>query len=175
DMEKVTDALAHVFVPGRVQPVKNDLGISILVDYAHNAASLENVLETLKEYTEGKIITVFGCGGNRSTTRRFEMGEVSGKLSDYTVITSDNPRKEEPMQIIDNIVTGMKRTDGEYEVVPDRAEAITKAIASAKPGDTVLIAGKGHEDYQIFADRTIHFDDCEVASEAALKIREERG
>lgn len=173
--DKVTGALANVFVPGRVQPVKNDLGISILVDYAHNAASLENVLLTLKEYTEGKIITVFGCGGNRSTTRRFEMGEVSGKLSDYTVITSDNPRKEEPMQIIDNIVTGMERTDGEYEVVPDRAEAISKAIASAKPGDTVLIAGKGHEDYQIFADRTIHFDDCEVAAEAALKIREERG
>lgn len=173
DFETVKEALANLFVPGRVQPVKNNLDVTILVDYAHNAASLDNVLDTVKEYCDGKVITVFGCGGNRSATRRFEMGEVSGKKSDYTIITSDNPRKEEPLEIIANIVTGMERTDGKYEVVVDRAEAINKAISMANPGDTVLIAGKGHEDYQIFADRTIHFDDAEVAAEA-VKVLEEK-
>ena len=158
-----------MFVPGRVQPVPNTLDISVLVDYAHNAASLENVLETLRDYTTGRLICVFGCGGNRSATRRFEMGEVSGKLADHTIITSDNPRKEDPMAIIANIETGMKRTDGEYEIEPDRYEAIAKAVDMAHPGDTVLIAGKGHEDYQIFADRTIHFDDVEAASEVLRK------
>ena len=165
DFKFVKEALADTFVPGRVQPVPNDLDITVLVDYAHNAASLENVLSTLRDYTSGRIISVFGCGGNRSATRRFEMGEVSGRLADHTVITSDNPRKEDPMLIIENIVTGMKRTDGEYEIEPDRKEAIRKAIQMSRPGDTVLIAGKGHEDYQIFADKTIHFDDVEVAAE----------
>ncbi|MBR2295229.1 MAG: UDP-N-acetylmuramoyl-L-alanyl-D-glutamate--2,6-diaminopimelate ligase [Clostridiales bacterium] len=174
DIDPVREALSTVFVPGRVQSVRNDLDISIIVDYAHNAASLENVVTTLKEYTEGRVITVFGCGGNRSRTRRFEMGEVSGNLSDYTVITSDNPRKEEPVDIIADIVTGIEKTKGLYEIVPDRTEAILRAIEKAKPGDTVLIAGKGHEDYQIFADRTIHFDDCEVASRMASEVLKER-
>ena len=103
------------------------------------------------------------------------MGEVSGNLSDYTVITSDNPRKEEPESIIADIVTGISKTAGKYETEIDRTEAIYKAISMAKPGDTVLIAGKGHEDYQIFADRTIHFDDVEVATAAVRRIEEERG
>ncbi|MCQ2528127.1 MAG: UDP-N-acetylmuramoyl-L-alanyl-D-glutamate--2,6-diaminopimelate ligase [Saccharofermentans sp.] len=174
DFETVKEALANVHVPGRVQPVPNKLDVTILVDYAHNAASLENVIETVKEYSDGNVITVFGCGGNRSATRRFEMGEVSGKLSDYTIITSDNPRKEEPLAIIDNIVTGMTRTDGKYEVVVDRAQAIEKAISMANPGDTVLIAGKGHENYQIFADKTIHFDDSEVALEVVNRLESEK-
>ena len=169
DFEYVKQALAKVSVPGRVQPVENDLGVSILVDYAHNAAALESVLKTLRDYTSGRIITVFGCGGNRATSRRFEMGEVSGKMSDYTVITSDNPRNEEPEAIIANIVTGISKTDGKYEVIVDRAQAICKAIEMAEPGDTVLIAGKGHEDYQIFADKTIHFDDYEQAQLAVKK------
>ena len=170
----VYKALECISVPGRVQPVENDLGISVLVDYAHNAAALESVIKTLREYTEGRIITVFGCGGNRSVTRRFEMGEVSGRLSDHTVITSDNPRNEAPEAIIEDIITGISKTDGEYEVVQDRAEAICRAIQAAKPGDTVLIAGKGHEDYQIFADKTIHFDDLEQAQLAVKKAEAER-
>ncbi|MCQ2531092.1 MAG: UDP-N-acetylmuramoyl-L-alanyl-D-glutamate--2,6-diaminopimelate ligase [Saccharofermentans sp.] len=174
DFEVVKDALSNVHVPGRVQPVPNNLDVTILVDYAHNAASLESVVKTLKSYCEGKVITVFGCGGNRSTTRRYEMGEVSGKLSDYTVITSDNPRKEEPLEIINMIVEGMQRTDGKYEVIVDRAEAIEAAIKMAQPGDTVLIAGKGHEDYQIFADKTIHFDDSEVALEVVNRLESEK-
>lgn len=166
----IKEALSSISVPGRMQPVENKLGISILVDYAHNAAALENAVETLKEYTSGRVISVFGCGGDRSKTRRFEMGEVSGKLSDYTVITSDNPRTEDPMAIIGNIITGISKTDGKYEVEADRTSAIRLAISMAKPGDTVLIAGKGHEDYQIFADKTIHFDDFEEATKAVGEI-----
>jgi len=170
-IDSVKAALENISVPGRMQPVENSFGVNILVDYAHNAAALENVLITLKEYTEGRIITVFGCGGNRSRTRRFEMGEVSGNLSDYTVITSDNPRKEEPDAIIQDIVTGMSKTSGKYEIEADRSKAIKLAVDMAEDGDTVLIAGKGHEDYQIFADKTIHFDDCEQAANA-VAIRE---
>ena len=170
-IEDVKTALETISVPGRMQPVENNFGVNILVDYAHNAAALESVLNTLKEYTNGKIITVFGCGGNRSRTRRFEMGEVSGNLSDYTVITSDNPRNEEPEAIIEDIVTGISKTEGKYEIEPDRSKAIRLSVGMAKEGDTVLIAGKGHEDYQIFADRTIHFDDCQQALEA-VKERE---
>jgi UDP-N-acetylmuramoyl-L-alanyl-D-glutamate--2,6-diaminopimelate ligase len=171
---KVKAALGMVRVPGRLQAVENNLGVNILVDYAHNAASLENVLNTLREYTPGRIITVFGCGGNRSVTRRFEMGEVSGNLSDYTIITSDNPRKEEPSEIIANIVTGMEKTSGKYETEIDRTTAIYKAIDMAKEGDTVLIAGKGHEDYQIFADKTIYFDDSVTAAEAVRETEAKR-
>ena len=168
-IDAVKEALEGISVPGRMQPVENDLGVNILVDYAHNAAALESVLGTLKEYTEGRIITVFGCGGNRSRTRRFEMGEVSGNMSDHTIITSDNPRNEEPGEIIQDIVTGISKTEGRYEIEPDRASAIRLAINMADRGDTVLIAGKGHEDYQIFADKTIHFDDCQQARDAVIE------
>ena len=169
DLEDIKTALANISVPGRMQPIENNFGVNILVDYAHNAAALESVLNTLKEYTTGRIITVFGCGGNRSRTRRFEMGEVSGNLSDYTVITSDNPRNEEPDAIIADIITGISKTEGKYEIEPDRSKAIKLSINMAKEGDTVLIAGKGHEDYQIFADKTIHFDDCEHARNAVIE------
>ena len=166
NIDDIKAALENISVPGRMQPIENNSGVNILVDYAHNAPALESVLNTLKEYTKGRIITVFGCGGNRSVTRRFEMGEVSGNLSDYTIITSDNPRKEEPDAIIADIVTGISKTEGKYEIEPDRSKAIRLSINMAKEGDTVLIAGKGHEDYQIFADKTIHFDDCEHARDA---------
>ena len=168
-IESVKEALAGISVPGRMQPIENDFGVNILVDYAHNAAALESALDTLREYTEGRIITVFGCGGNRSVTRRFEMGEVSGNLSDHTIITSDNPRKEKPEDIIKDIVTGISKTEGRYEIEADRTKAIRIAVSMAEEGDTVLIAGKGHEDYQIFENETIHFDDCEKAREAVLE------
>lgn len=170
DEDSIRTALAAVSVPGRMQPVENKLGLNILVDYAHNAAALENVLLTLKKYTEKKVITVFGCGGDRSTTRRFEMGEVSGRLSDKTIITSDNPRSEDPMAVIAHIINGIGKTNGKFEVYADRASAIRHAISIAKPGDTVLIAGKGHEDYQIFKNETIHFDDVEQAAKAVDEI-----
>ena len=121
---------------------------TLMIDYAHNAVALESLLRTLREYAPKRIVTLFGCGGNRAKSRRYEMGEVSGRLSDATIITSDNPRNEEPMEIIADIVTGMQKTDGEYVEIPDRKEAIAYAMHHAQPGDVVVLAGKGHEDYQ---------------------------
>ena len=119
-----------------------------MIDYAHNAVALESLLKALREYHPERLVTLFGCGGNRSRLRRFEMGEVSGKLSDFTIITSDNPRFEEPMNIIADIVTGISRTEGKYITIPDRKEAIAYAIHNGQPGDIIVLAGKGHEDYQ---------------------------
>jgi len=161
----VQAGLATVAVPGRVQPVPTGRDFQLVVDYAHNAASLESLLETLREYVPGRMIVLFGNGGDRARSRRFEMGEVAGRLSDLTIITSDNPRTEDPMAIIADIVTGIAPTGGQYEIVPDRREAIDRAIQVAGPGDLVILAGKGHENYQIFKDRTIHFDDAETAAE----------
>lgn len=161
--DSVTASLADITVSGRVQPVKTDRNFQVIVDYAHNAASLENILTTLRDYVTGRLICVFGCGGDRAKSRRFEMGETSGRLSDFTIITSDNPRTEHPDAILSDIETGIKKTDGEYLKVPDRTEAIRTAILMAKSGDVIVIAGKGHETYQIFADKTIHYDDVEVA------------
>ena len=121
---------------------------TMLIDYAHNAMSLESLLNTLRDYNPGRIVTIFGCGGNRSKTRRYEMGEVSGRLADFTVITSDNPRFEEPQDIIDDIIVGMKKTDGKYIDICDRKEAIRYAIEHGQPGDIIVLAGKGHETYQ---------------------------
>ena len=119
-----------------------------MIDYAHNAMALESLLTTLREYNPGRIVTLFGCGGNRDRNRRFEMGEVSSKLSDLSVITSDNPRFEEPEAIIEDIITGVKKADGEYVTIPDRKEAIKYVIKNGKQGDIIVLAGKGHEDYQ---------------------------
>lgn len=166
--EAIRKGLSSVFVPGRLQSVPNTGSFHVLVDYAHNAASLESLLTTLREYCEGRLITLFGCGGDRARSRRFEMGEVSGKMSDLTVITSDNPRSEDPTAIIDDILVGFRKTSGKYLLEPDRRKAIALALSEAVPGDFVIIAGKGHENYQIFKDRTIHFDDAEEA-EAILR------
>ncbi len=164
-LEAVRQGLATVSVPGRVQPIPTGRAFQVIVDYAHNAASLENLLQTLREYASGRLIVLFGNGGDRARSRRFEMGEVAGRLADLTIITSDNPRTEDPLAIIDDIITGITPTGGRYEVVPDRREAIGYAIHLARPGDLVVIAGKGHENYQIFRDHTIHFDDAETAAE----------
>jgi UDP-N-acetylmuramoyl-L-alanyl-D-glutamate--2,6-diaminopimelate ligase len=174
-LEAVREGLADVQVPGRVQPVPTGRPFQVIVDYAHNAASLENLLETLREYVDGRLIVVFGNGGDRARSRRFEMGETAGRLADLTVITSDNPRTEDPLAIIDDIITGITPTGGRYQVIPDRREAITRTVAEAQDGDMIVIAGKGHENYQIFRDRTIHFDDAEVAAEAIAALREDAG
>lgn len=174
--DAVKKSLARVTVPGRLQMIKNDISVTVLVDYAHNAASLEILLETLREDCRGRLITVFGCGGNRSKTRRTEMGEVSGRLSDLTIVTSDNPRNEEPGDIINDILSGLIGTSGKHVVEPDRKKAIEYAISNAVADDFVIIAGKGHENYQIFRDRTIHFDDVEVAEEIIEAIsKKEKG
>ncbi len=165
DFDAVRSGLATIAVPGRVQPIPTGRDFQVIVDYAHNAASLESLLLTLREYVSGRLIVLFGNGGDRARSRRFEMGEVAGRLADLTVITSDNPRTEDPLAIIADIVTGITPTGGNFEIVPDRREAIGRAIALAGPGDMVVIAGKGHENYQIFKDHTIHFDDAETAAE----------
>ncbi len=146
--EDIQRALLAAKVKGRIEMVKVSDEFTLMIDYAHNAMALESLLTTLKEYEHGRLVCVFGCGGNRSRDRRFEMGEVSGKLADLTIITSDNPRFEEPEAIIADIVTGMKKTDGAYLEIPDRKEAIAYAIDHGQPGDIIVLAGKGHEDYQ---------------------------
>ena len=165
DLAAVRAGLKTIAVPGRVQPVPSDRDFQVIVDYAHNAASLESLLVTLREYVPGRLIVLFGNGGDRARSRRFEMGEVAGRLADLTVITSDNPRTEDPLAIIADIITGITPTGGAYEVVVDRRDAIARAIELAQSGDMIVIAGKGHENYQIFKDRTIHFDDAETAAE----------
>ena len=144
----VKEALIQASVKGRIELVKVSNDFTLMIDYAHNAMALESLLGTLKEYEPNRLVSVFGCGGNRSKLRRFEMGEVSGKLADFTIITSDNPRFEEPEEIMNDIETGMKKTDGKYIKIADRKEAIRYAILNGRPGDIIVLAGKGHEDYQ---------------------------
>ena len=146
--ENILEALKHAKAKGRIEQVKVSDDFMLLIDYAHNAMSLERLLSTLKEYHPERLVCLFGCGGNRSKLRRYEMGEVSGKMADLTIVTSDNPRFEEPQDIIDDIKVGLAKTDGEYVEIADRKEAIKYAIANGRPGDVIVLAGKGHEDYQ---------------------------
>ena len=148
DRELIREALAGVRVKGRVELVPVSDSFTLLIDYAHNAMALKSLLETLKDYHPHRLVTVFGCGGNRAQSRRYEMGEVSGNMSDLTVITSDNPRFEEPRAIMADIEKGMAKTDGKYIAIENRKEAIAWAIAHGEPGDIIVLAGKGHEDYQ---------------------------
>ena len=147
-VEMIKDALKKAKVKGRIEMIKVSEDFTLMIDYAHNAMSLESLLTTLKEYNPKRLVCLFGCGGNRSKDRRFEMGEVSGRLADLTIITSDNPRFEEPQDIINDIKTGIAKTDGKYVEICDRKEAIKYAIEHGEPGDVIVLAGKGHEDYQ---------------------------
>ncbi len=144
----IQKALLTARVKGRIEMVKVSDDFTLLIDYAHNAMALQSLLSTLKEYEPGRLVCLFGCGGNRSKLRRYEMGEVSGRLADLTVITSDNPRFEEPRDIIEDIKIGMAKTDGAYVEISDRKEAIRYVITHGLPGDIIVLAGKGHEDYQ---------------------------
>ena len=148
DAAVIREALTTASVRGRIEMVHVSDDYTLMIDYAHNAMALESLLTTLKEYEPGRIVCLFGCGGNRSKLRRYEMGEVSGRLADFTVITSDNPRFEEPQAIMDDIEAGMKKTSGKYIEIVDRREAIAYAIHHAAKGDVLVLAGKGHEDYQ---------------------------
>lgn len=144
----IRKALKVAKVKGRIEMIKVSDDFTLMIDYAHNAMSLESLLTTLKEYHPTRLVCLFGCGGNRSKDRRYEMGEVSGRLADLTIITSDNPRFEEPQAIIDDIKIGIGRTDGDYVEICDRKEAIRYAIEHGEKGDVIVLAGKGHEDYQ---------------------------
>jgi UDP-N-acetylmuramoyl-L-alanyl-D-glutamate--2,6-diaminopimelate ligase len=152
--------------PGRFERVPHEGDFAVVVDYAHTDDALLNVLRTAREVTQGRIITVFGCGGDRDRSKRAPMGEAAASLSDVVILTSDNPRTEDPERIFADVEAGMRETTKPYEKIADRRKAITRAIAEARTGDLVLIAGKGHEDYQIIGREVFHFDDKEVAREA---------
>jgi UDP-N-acetylmuramoyl-L-alanyl-D-glutamate--2,6-diaminopimelate ligase len=167
DLEVITRALEQCTgAPGRFERVEHAGDFAVVVDYAHSDDALLNVLRTAREVVRGKIITVFGCGGDRDRSKRAPMGEAAGSLSDVVILTSDNPRTEDPEQILCDAEEGIRKTGKPYRKIADRSEAIHQAIAEASDGDLVLIAGKGHEDYQIIGREVFHFDDKEVARQA---------
>ena len=163
--QAIAEGLNTVKVKGRVEPVSVPGNYTLLIDYAHNALSMENILETLREYHPHRLICMFGAGGNRARSRRYEMGEVSGKLADLSVITADNSRYEDVMDIIEDIKVGIAKTDGKYVVIPDRKEAIKYCMENAEDGDIVVLAGKGHEDYQEIQGVKYHLDEREVIAD----------
>ena len=160
--EIIKEALAEVRVPGRSEMIDNKLEIPIMIDYAHSPESLESILNAVKSYTRGRVICVFGCGGNRDKNKRPLMGEIAGRISDYTIITSDNPRDEEPSEIIKEIEEGIKKTKANYKVIEDRKEAIKAAIEMANKLDIVVIAGKGHEMYQEVKGKKNEFNEKKI-------------
>lgn len=164
-VDKIKEALLHVSVKGRIEIVPVTRRYTLMIDYAHNAMSLESLLTTLKEYEPGRLVCLFGCGGNRARSRRYEMGEVSSKLADLTVVTSDNPRNEEPMAIIEDILVGVHKADGKYVTIPDRKEAIAYCMKNAQDGDIIVLAGKGHEDYQEIKGVKHHMDERELIAD----------
>lgn len=163
--QNILDGLSEVKVKGRVETVPVPGDYTLLIDYAHNAVSMENILTTLREYQPHRLVCLFGAGGNRAKARRFEMGEMSGRLADLSVITADNSRDEDVMDIIRDIKTGMAKTDGRSVVIPDRKEAIRYCIETAQPGDIIVLAGKGHEDYQEIKGVKHHFDEREIVAD----------
>jgi UDP-N-acetylmuramoyl-L-alanyl-D-glutamate--2,6-diaminopimelate ligase len=163
--EYVKAGLENVTVPGRAEVVPTGTDYTIIIDYAHSPDSLENILTTVKGYAPARVISLFGCGGDRDKTKRPIMGEISGKYADFTVITSDNPRTEEPSAIINDIEEGIKKTQAAYITIVDRREAIKYAMQIAQPKDIIVLAGKGHETYIMLNDKTIHFDEREVVKE----------
>ncbi len=163
--QQIFDGLNEVKVKGRVESVRVPGNYTLLIDYAHNAVSMESILKTLREYNPKRLITVFGAGGNRPRDRRYEMGEISGRLSDLSVITEDNSRFENVMDIIEDIKTGINKTDGKYIVIPDRTDAIRYCIENAREGDVIVLAGKGHEDYQDKNGVKTHYDEREITAD----------
>ena len=161
-VENIKEALASITVPGRSELVSNNGDFPIMIDYAHTANSLSNILTAVKSYTRGKVICVFGCGGDRDKSKRPEMGEVAGKIADYTIVTTDNPRTEKPEAIVKEIEAGISKTKGKYEVIVDRREAIKKAISMMTKKDMVVICGKGHEKYQEINKEQLPFDEREI-------------
>ena len=163
--DQIKEALVEVRVPGRSELVDNKQDLTIMIDYAHTPESLESILQAVKSYTKGRVISVFGCGGDRDSIKRPLMGEVSGRVADYTIITSDNPRTEEPNAIISDIEVGIKKTKGQYTCIVDRKEAIKKAIEMANKMDIIVLAGKGHEPYQEINHEKFPFDERIIVKE----------
>lgn len=175
-VQNIKNTLSSVQVKGRVERIDLDIlpRITVMIDYAHNAMSLQSVLEMIHSYNPSRIVTIFGCGGNRSKERRLEMGRVSGRLSDVTIITSDNPRDESPLDIMKDIRTGIEKTAGRYIEICDREEAVRYALKHAEEGEILLLAGKGHEDYQEIKGKKYHMDDREILRRAAEELKHVR-
>lgn len=171
--ENIKEALVEVRVPGRSELVDNKKELTIMIDYAHTPESLQNILQAVKSYTRGRVICMFGCGGDRDKTKRPLMGNVSGTIADYSIITSDNPRTEDPTQIIKEIEEGMKKTKGNYEVITDRKEAMKRAISMANRNDIVVFAGKGHESYQEIDHKKHPFDEKEIVKEIIEELEKQ--
>jgi len=169
--EKLLKALEEIRVDGRMEIAYVSKTCSVIVDYAHNAVSMESLLSTLRDYDPKRLVCVFGCGGNRAKDRRYSMGEIGGKMADLCIITADNPRFEKNEDIIKDIEIGLAKTDGKYIVIPDRREAIYSAIHNAVEGDMVAIIGKGHEDYQEIEGVRHHFKDREVVEDAVKELK----
>lgn len=163
--DAILNALNTIQVKGRLEIYPLSAPYTLMIDYAHNAMSLEALLTNIRAYGPKRIICLFGCGGNRAKSRRYEMGEVSSKLADLTVVTSDNPRFEEPMDIINDILTGVHKADGEYVTIPDRKEAIAYCMSIGQEGDIIILAGKGHEDYQEIKGVKYHMDERDLIAE----------
>ncbi len=164
--EKVFDALVVAKgVKGRAETLYTNTDYTVMIDYAHTPDGLENIIQTVREFVQGRIITLFGCGGDRDATKRPVMGEIAGRLSDYCIITSDNPRTEDPMEIIRQIESGIRKTNCNYKTIENRREAIRYALTTAQKGDCIILAGKGHETYQIIGKEKRHFDEREVVKE----------
>lgn len=168
--KKILHALENIRVDGRMEIAYVSKKCSVIVDYAHNAMSMESLLATLRDYQPKRLVCVFGCGGNRAKDRRYSMGEIGGKMADLCIVTADNPRFEKNEDIIEDIKVGLAKTNGAYVVIPDRREAIFSAIHDAKEGDMVAIIGKGHEDYQEIEGVRYHFKDREVVDEAVKEM-----
>ena len=171
--EQIKEALVEVRVPGRSELVDNKLGFTIMIDYAHTPESLESILRAVKSYTKGRVICVFGCGGDRDKIKRPLMGEVSGRVATNTFITSDNPRTEDPEEIVKEIEVGIKKTTGQYTCIVDRTEAIKAAIKMAGRNDIIVLAGKGHEPYQEINHETFPFDERIIVNEVIDELEEE--
>ncbi len=171
--EQIKEALVEVRVPGRSELVDNKLGFTIMIDYAHTPESLESILRAVKSYTKGRVICVFGCGGDRDKIKRPLMGEVSGRVATNTIITSDNPRTEDPEEIVKEIEVGIKKTTGQYTCIVDRTEAIKAAIKMAGRNDIIVLAGKGHEPYQEINHETFPFDERIIVNEVIDELEEE--
>ncbi|MCX7710931.1 MAG: UDP-N-acetylmuramoyl-L-alanyl-D-glutamate--2,6-diaminopimelate ligase [Clostridia bacterium] len=169
--DNIKKGLEKVTVPGRAEVVYSGKDFTIIIDYAHTPDSLENILKTVKNYAPARVVSLFGCGGDRDRTKRPIMGKISGNLADFTIITSDNPRTEDPAAIINDIEAGIKGSNARYIAIHDRREAIKYSIEHAKPKDIIVLAGKGHETYQIFKDKTIHFDEREVVREILDELK----
>jgi UDP-N-acetylmuramoyl-L-alanyl-D-glutamate--2,6-diaminopimelate ligase len=168
ELPRIKEAVGRLGgVPGRIQSVPNERGLNIFVDYAHTPDGLENIITSVRETTAGRVITLFGCGGDRDKTKRPIMGEIAARLSDYCILTSDNPRTEDPFEILAQVEEGVKQSATQYEVLENRRDAIFAGVKMLQPQDALIIAGKGHEDYQIIGTTKHHFDDFETATEAA--------